>query len=40
MEKILKIDVFTELKEKGSKIINEKKTLFKYLKNQNTIKKM
>jgi DNA repair exonuclease SbcCD ATPase subunit len=33
MEKILKIDVFTELKDKASKIVNDKKTVFKYLKN-------
>lgn len=32
MEKLLKIDIFTDLKEKASKIINEKKTVFKYLK--------
>ena len=37
MEKLLKIDIFTDLKDKASKIINEKRTLFKYLKESNVV---
>jgi DNA repair exonuclease SbcCD ATPase subunit len=37
MEKLLKIDIFSELKDKASKVINEKKTVFKYLKSLNIV---
>lgn len=37
MEKLLKIDIFTDLKDKASKIVNDKRTLFKYLKELNIV---
>jgi DNA repair exonuclease SbcCD ATPase subunit len=37
MEKLLKIDIFSELKDKASKVVNEKKTVFKYLKSLNIV---
>lgn len=37
MEKLLKIGIFTDLKEKASKEINDKKSVFKYLKSLNIL---
>ena len=37
MEKLLKIDIFTDLKDKAGKIVNDKRTLFKYLKELNIV---